>query len=281
VIPITHLRRAAGIAVGSCALITVLSAFQRPFKEYPGLEYNNFPLPPDYQEKTEWAFARLMYPPVGRYYGGVEFNGSWKEGGSNWTMDYPRSDRHLSAAVRRLTRIHARSAEEPVDLDDNDVYDWPWLYGVEVGHWSLTDYQAKVMREYLLRGGFFMCDDFHGAIEWDVFQTGMRKVFPDRAIVDLPNDCPIFHTIYNLDDRYQVPGALFLETHLTYEKGETGKTPHWRGIYDDQGRVMVAMCHNMDLGDSWEHADNPQYPEHFSALGLRIGLNYIVYAMSH
>jgi hypothetical protein len=245
------------------------------------LEYNNFPLPPDYQEKTEWAFARLMYPPVGRYYGGVEFNGTWKEGGSNWTMDYPRSDRHLSAAVRRLTRIHARSAEEPVDLDDNDVYDWPWLYGVEVGHWNLTDYQAKVMREYLLRGGFFMCDDFHGAIEWDVFQTSMRKVFPDRTIVDLPNDCPIFHTIYNLDDRYQVPGALFLETHLTYEKGETGKTPHWRGIYDDQGRVMVAICHNMDLGDSWEHADNPEYPEHFSALGLRIGLNYLVYAMSH
>jgi hypothetical protein len=280
VISLTYLRRAGVIAVGSCALITALLA-QRPFKEYPGLEYDKFPLPPDYQEKTEWAFARLMYPPVGRYYGGVEFYGSWKAGGSNWTMDYPRSDRHLSAAVRRLTRIHARSAEEPVDLDDNDVYDWPWLYGVEVGHWNLTDYQARVMREYLLRGGFFMCDDFHGAIEWDVFQTSMKKVFPDRTIVDLPDDCPIFHTIYNLDDRYQVPGALFLETHLTYEKGETGKTPHWRGIYDDQGRVMVAICHNMDLGDSWEHADNPQYPEHFSALGLRIGLNYLVYAMSH
>ncbi len=280
-IVLTHLRRAGAVTLGICALITVLWA-QRPFREFPGIEYQPGQIPTgDTQEKTEWAFARLMYPPVGRYYGGVEFYGSWKAGGSNWTMDYPRSDRHLSAAVRRLTRVHARAAEQPVDLDDNDVYDWPWLYGVEVGHWNLTDSQAKTMREYLLRGGFFMCDDFHGSIEWDVFVTSMRKVFPDRTIVDLPNDCPIFHTVYNLDDRYQVPGALFLETHLTYEKGETGKTPHWRGIYDDQGRVMVAICHNMDLGDSWEHADNPQYPEHFSALGLRIGMNYLVYAMSH
>jgi hypothetical protein len=281
VIALTHLRRAGAVTLGICALITVLFA-QRPFREYPGIEYQPGQIPTgDYQEKTEWAFARLMYPPVGRYYGGVEFYGSWKAGGSNWTMDYPRSDRHLSAAVRRLTRVHARATEQPVDLDENDVYDWPWLYGVEVGHWNLTDNQAKTMREYLLRGGFFMCDDFHGSIEWDVFVTSMRKVFPDRPIVDLPNDCPIFHTVYNLDDRYQVPGALFLETHLTYEKGETGKTPHWRGIYDDQGRVMVAICHNMDLGDSWEHADNPQYPEKFSALGLRIGMNYLVYAMSH
>ena len=183
--------------------------------------------------------------------------------------------------MRRLTRIHARSVEQLINLDDGDAYDWPWLYGVEVGHWDLTDEQASALREYLLRGGFFMCDDFHGQIEWDVFMESMQKVFPDRPVVDIPNGDPIFHTIYDLDDRYQVPGALFLETGLTYEKGETGKVPHWRGIYDDHGRLMVAICHNMDLGDSWEHADNPQYPEKFSALGIRIALNYVIYAMTH
>jgi len=270
------------LAVAGCAALTVLSAFQKPFREYPGIEYSNFPIPPDFSEKTEWAFARLMYPPVGRYYGGVEFNGSWKNGGSNWTMDYPRSDRHLSQAVRRLTRIHARSVEEPIDLDDDgDVFDWPWLYGVEVGHWNPTEVQAAKLREFLLRGGFFMCDDFHGAIEWEVFSAGMRKVFPDRPIVNIDDSDPIFHTIYNLERRYQVPGALYLETGKTYEKGETGKTPHWRAIFDDKGRIMVAMCHNMDLGDSWEHADNPKYPARFSDLGIRIGVNYIVYAMTH
>ncbi len=152
--------------------------FSEAVPRVSGLEYEKFPLPPDYQEKTEWVFARLMYPPVGRYYGGYLMNGDWKQGGSNWTMDYPRSDRHFSTAVRRLTRISARSVEEPIDLDDRDVYDWPWLYGVEVGHWDLTDEQAKTMREFLLRGGFFMCDDFHGDIEWSMFFDSMQKYFP-------------------------------------------------------------------------------------------------------
>ena len=224
-----------------------------------------------------------MYPPVGRYYGGFEFLGSWNEGASNWTMDYPRSDRHFSAAVRRLTRIQARSVEQPVDLDDGDeVYDWPWLYGVEVGHWDLTDAQAAQMREFLLRGGFFMCDDFHGTDEWDVFvDQHEARSFPTAPSWTSTTTMPIFHTIYDLDDRYQVPGAQYLETGTDLREGRDGKTPHWRGIYDDQGRLMVAICHNMDLGDSWEHADNPQYPAKFSALGIRIGVNYIVYAMTH
>jgi hypothetical protein len=257
-----------------------LFAFQRPFREFPGVEYENFPLPPDWNEKTEWAFARLMYPPVSDFgfrYGG--YGSDWRRGASNWTIDYPRSDRHLSMAVRRLTRLHARSVEQPVNLDEGDQYDWPWLYGVEVGHWQLTDAQAAALREFLLRGGFFMCDDFHGTQEWQVFEAGMRKVFPDRPIVEIPNNDAIFHVVYDLDDRYQVPGAQYLYSHRIYEKD--GVIPHWRGIYDDKGRVMVAICFDMDLGDSWEWADVPQYPEKFSALGIRIGVNYITYAMTH
>src|SRR5437016_5498857 len=96
----THLRRAGALA-GSLAVLSAVYALQRPFRELPGVEYTKFPLPRDYQEKTEWAFARLMYPPVGRINGGFELYGSWKEGGSNWTMDYPRSDRHVTPAVRR------------------------------------------------------------------------------------------------------------------------------------------------------------------------------------
>ena len=273
-----HCSRVIILATSGILAAGAIYAIQ-PFREYPGVEYSNFPLPPDYQEKTEWVFARLMYPPVNRYYGGFEFLGDWRQGGSNWTMDYPRSDRHFSAALRRLTRIHARSAEQPVNLDDHDVYDYPWLYGVEVGHWNLSDDQAKTFREYLLRGGFFMCDDFHGTIEWEVFTASMQRVFPDRPIVEIPSPDAIFHTIYDLDDRYQVPGAQFLETHQLWEKD--GKIPHWRGIYDDKGRLMVAICFDMDLGDSWEHADNPQYPEKFSALGIRIGVDYVIYAMTH
>lgn len=259
---------------------------QRPFRQYPGVEYENFPVPPDWQQPGEWAFARLMYPSAigvhgyGRGYYRRRSSGDWQQGGSDWTIDYPRSDRHLSEAVRRLTRIHTRSVEQPVNLDDGDeVYNWPWLYAVEVGHWNLTDEQAAKLRDFLLRGGFFMCDDFHGTEEWDVFIASMQRVFPDRPIVDLDDRDPIFHTIFDLDDRYQVPGAQFLRSGRTYEFD--GYEARWRGIYDDKGRLMVAICHNMDLGDSWEHADNPRYPEKYSALGIRIGVNYLVYAMSH
>ena len=117
-----------------------------------------------------------------------------------------------------------------------------------------------------------MCDDFHGTDEWEVFIDSMQKVFPDRPIVDIPNKDPIFHTVYDLDDRYQVPGAQYLQHRTGSTKRTAYRQPaHWRGIYDDNGRLMVAICHNMDLGDSWENADDPRYPEKFSALGIRIG----------
>ena len=244
----------------------------QPFRTYPGIEYENFELPPDYQEKAEWSYARFMYRAIisPRYNRRMPY----------WTMDYPRSDRHFAQAVRRLTRVHARSVEEPVAAEDgDDIFNYPFLYGVEVGHWDLTDLQVQKMRDFLLRGGFFMCDDFHGTHEWEIFTTSMHKVFPDRPIVEIDNKDPIFHVIYDLDDRYQVPGAQFLETGRTYE--HDGFEPRWRAIYDDKGRIMVAMCHNMDLGDSYEHADNPKYPEKYSALGFRIGVNYVVYSMTH
>jgi hypothetical protein len=167
--------RMRSYTVAICAffsLIGAIYAFQKPFKEYNdiAIEYSGFPVPPDWSEKTEWAFGRLMYPAVVDY--------------ARWTMDYPRSDRHFSAALRRLTRVHARSVEQGIDLNDGDeAFNWPWLYGVEVGYWNLTDEQCAKMREYLLRGGFFMCDDFHGTREWAVFMHSMSRVFPDRQVV--------------------------------------------------------------------------------------------------
>ena len=276
-----HGRSVWGAAAGTLLVLTSLVA-QRPFREYPGREYENFPLPPDYRDKAEWTFARLMYPPAmygGRGYGRGRFGVDWTQGYSNWTIDYPRSDRHFSAAMRRLTRVHSRSVEQPVNLDEGDAYDWPFLYAVEVGHWALTDAQAKALREFIDRGGFFMCDDFHGTREWSIFVDSMRRVFPDRPIVDLKNGDAIFHTIYDLDERYQVPGAQYIRTGQLWEFD--GYQAEWKGIYDDNGRLLVAICHNMDLGDSWEHADNPEYAERFSALGIRIGINYVVYSMTH
>jgi len=269
----------AAILTGT--VIGTLGALQLPFREYPGFEYYGFPLPSDYLEPGEWVFARLMYPPVMSAYGyRYAWRGDWTRGNSTWTIDYPRNDRHVAAAVRRLTLIHARSVEQPVNLDDgDDVFHWPWLYAVEVGTWELTDAQAQKLREYLLRGGFLMVDDFHGTWEWGVFVKSMGRVFPGRPIVDIGNQDPIFHSLWDLDDRFQVPGAQFLRSGRIYE--QDGIEPRWRAIYDDRGRIMVAICHNMDLGDSVEHADTPEYPEKYSAQGVRTFLNYLIYAMTH
>src|SRR6202158_3906234 len=162
---------------------------QRPFKQYEAAEYVDFPLPPDWNQKTEWTRARLRYPSVYGNRWGLDIN---------WTIDYPRSDRHLLAGVRRLTRIDTRSVEQVVDLDGtDDVYNWPMMYAVEVGHWALPDKQTGQLREFLLRGGFLMVDDFHGDepyhnvdSEWQVFLASITRVFPDRPIVEMQNSDP-------------------------------------------------------------------------------------------
>jgi uncharacterized protein DUF4159 len=262
---------------GGCGIALTLWA-QMPWREYPAIEYNTFPAPPDAHEQTEWVFARLMYPPspyarfdrAGRY---------WARGMSSWTQDYPRADRHFLTAVRRLTRINARSVEQPVNLDDgDDVFNWPFLYAVRPGEWNLTDEQARKLGEYIQRGGFFMADDFWGTREWDVFMASLGRAIPNRTPVDLENSEAIFHTVYDLDDRYRVPGSWGLRG-SGYQND--GATPYWRGIYDDKGRLMTAIVQNSDLGDSWEFADDPYYPEKYSALGIRIGINYVMYALTH
>jgi len=255
---------------------------QRPFKEYPALEYENFPVPPDHDQRTEWVRARLRYPDIYGYPFRTLMLRDGREFPGYWTMDYPRSDRHLLQGVRRLTRIDTRLTEQVVDLDGtDDIYNWPVVYAVEVGHWRLPDDQAKQLRDYLSRGGFFMCDDFHGDEEWATFVGSMRKVFPDRQIEEIPDNDQIFHTLFDLDERFQVPGAQIFETGITYEKGPSGKQPHWRCIRDDKGRILAAICHNMDLGDAWEWSDDARYEEKWASLAYRIAMNYFVYDLTH
>ncbi len=276
-------------------------AFQKPFRVYPSLEgYDQIPIPPDWQENAEYVFARLMYPQHpyarfggrggrGRFGGGVMMD--WREGFTSWTQDYPRADRHFAAALRRLTRVHVRSVEQPVNPDDvDDFYNWPFLAAGEMGDWLLTDVQAKTVREYLLRGGFLLLDDFWGPEEYARFDETMKRIFPDRQVVDLDDKDPIFHMVYDLDDRFQILGSWAMPRRGGYGGGfggggmmqrAAGTVAHWMGVYDDHNRLMVAISFNSDVGDSWEWADSPRYPEKYSALGIRIGVNYVVYAMTH
>lgn len=227
---------------------------------------------------AEFSFARLMY--------GGNNSRNFSRGRSNWTVDMPEAEHYFMEGLTRLTRVDGRKVSlyngegsEFIDLLDGKVFDFPFLYAVEVGSWSLSTQEADILREYLLRGGFLIVDDFHGTYEWEGFVFTMRQVFPDRPIIDIPEDDAVFHVLYDLDQKIQIPGVVSLQSGRTWE--DDGYDPHWRGIYDDDGRLIVAINHNMDLGDAWEHADTPGYPEPMTALAYRFAVNYVIYAMTH
>lgn len=231
-------------------------------------------------EPAEFYWSRLRYTSRTDVYDGGGYGYGYGYGYvGSWSRDYPKADRQFLMALRRLTRIEARPTEQVVDLDSDEIYNYPWVYAVQVANWTFTDAEAKRLREYLLKGGFLMVDDFHGTADWDRFMQGMRMVFPDRPIEDLKDNDEIFHVLYDIGQRFQVPGEQYVVTGRTYEKD--GYVPKWRAIRDDRGRIMVAICHNMHLGDAWEWADMPEYPEKFASMAFRVGLDYIMYGMTH
>lgn len=223
--------------------------------------------PPDGKVPAEFAFARLRYrsPRDGYRY-------------SRWGVDANKSDRLFMQAIRRLSRVQTKSIEEIVDVDDDAVYDWPFLYAVGAGDWVLSPAQAQRLKNFFDRGGFLMVDDIHNEIEWGDFMAGIQMMYPDAQAIELADDEPIFHTVYDLTHRFQISGYNIVRGQ-PYERG--GIVPHWRAILDGQGRVIVAGCHNMDLGDAWEFADAPEYPEKLSSMAFRVGVNYLVYDMTH
>jgi hypothetical protein len=222
----------------------------------------------------EFQFARLIYSE------NPDFSRGWRGfGAARWTTDSPAAEIHLSQGIRRLTRISTAPEGTAVPLDDDDLFNHPFLYAVEVGGWDLSPTEAARLREYLDRGGTLVVDDFHGSIEWAGFMQSLRRVYPDRPVIDIPDDDEVFHVLYDLNDRPQIPGLGSVLRGVTYE--QDGYQPHWRGIYDDEHRLTVIINHDMDMGDAWENADNPEYPQPLTGIAYRFGINYLIYAMTH
>ncbi len=246
--------------------------FQRRYNPYQTYETAG-------DSKHEFAWSRLQYTPLGGSFGGF---GGYRGGGfASWSRDYPKADITFLAALRRLTRIDARSYQQVVNLDSDDIFNFPFVYAVQVQSWTFSDPQAARLRDYLLKGGFLMVDDFHGTADWESFLRGMRMVLPTETypISDLADGDEIFHVLYDIGQRFQVPGEQYVNTGRTYEKD--GYVPKWRAIRDDKGRVIVAICHNMHLGAAWEWADDAQYPEPFASMAFRVGIDYVMYSMTH
>jgi hypothetical protein len=218
--------------------------------------------------KHSFYFTRLEYP-----------SGRGGGRGGGWGTDWPTADHTIIAVLGRLTSVDIYPREHSVRLDSDDLRRFPFIYAVEVGSMNLRDNEAESLRNYLLAGGFLVVDDFWGSYQWANFEAQIRKVFPDHEIVDIPLDHPIFSTVYEVDEIVQVPVVdQGIRGGPTHE--QDGYVPHCFGIFDEDGRLMVVINWNTDLGDAWEHAENPRYPLDYSTYAYRMGANFIYYAMT-
>ena len=264
--------RAIWWSIGAIALIGLLGA-PPAGPDAPTSDVTT-PSPPQILTEgipREFYFSRVAYRGYGGYYG---------RGGS-WAVDFPRADQiFLSFIDRLLPNLDAYEHEFVVTLAEPDLRRFPFLYALEVGRMALGQDEIDGLRSYLLQGGFLVIDDFWGTREWQNFEYEIRQVLPEYEIVDLEIDHPIFTTFYEIEEIIQVPNVgNGVRGGPTYERD--GFIPVVRGIHDENGRLMVIINWNTDLGDAWEWADNPQYPLKYSTYAYEMGVNFIVYAMSH
>ncbi len=226
---------------------------------------------------AEFHMVRLVYGGLGQ--GGFRgFRNRW------WAIDYPDAEIHFLPALSRLTNLSVADDSRHLPITDDRIFKYPFAFMQQPGqgNWSPSELEAERLREYLDRGGFLLVDDFHGDYEWYLFAAGMKRVFPNREIVEIPDDDVLMNIFFDLDDRIQIPGLR----HLALASGgqivaRMQGQPHWRGIYDDRGRLVVAISFNIDMGDAWEHADDAYYPAQMTGLAYRLGVNYVIYAMTH
>ena len=200
--------------------------------------------------------------------------------GEPWYIDAPAAEQNLSRRVKSATTIQV---EDPIvlTLDDPRLFSYPWIYFVEVGNLRMTDADVAILREFMLRGGTVTFDDFHGPIELNNMEAEMKRVFPDRPIVEVPKDHPVFSCFYKIDQYPQVAGLGSYLSGRSWEKG--GFIPHLRAILDDDGRPMVFINWNTDMGDGWEWSNSVDFPDYikYTSLAYHMGINEIVYSLTH
>ena len=237
-----------------------------PLGPYPGASQQGRPLP-----MHEFYFTRMAYSAGG-------MGRRWRR--QSWATDYPKSDRQFLTVLERLTGLDIFLEEHPRLLTDEHLNRFPFLYAVEVGAMSMSPEEAAALREFLLRGGFLVVDDFWGTWEWENFEFEMQKVFPELPIVNVSLDHEIFHNFYDIEEIIQVPNVgNGVRGYSTHERD--GYEPFVKGIFDEEGRLLVIINWNTDLGDAWEWAENPYYPLKYSTYAYQMGVNFIIYAMSH
>ena len=214
----------------------------------------------------------------------IRYN-SWRRGGA-WATDYPDAELNLSFRLQQLTSLKAHPEGRVLELTDDEIFDYPFIYIIEPGDMALEEPEVKALRKYLLAGGFLMVDDFWGEREWQNFYEQIKRVFPDREPIELPIEHPIFRSVYPLKEKYQIPSIGHAQwgrnSGVTWERPDAQEA-HYKALFDDNGRMMAIICHNTDLGDGWEREgeDEWYFREFSEKKAYPMGINIIFYAMTH
>jgi hypothetical protein len=237
-----------------------------------------------------FTFVRIRYSSD---YGGGYYGGGYGRrgrgrgfGGGNWATDYPDSDLNFSFRLHQLTSMEVHPDGVVLELTDPELFNYPFIYMLEPGRLVFSEEEVKCLRRYLLNGGFLMVDDFWGEDEWNNFYAQIKLVFPDREPVEVPLSHQIFHAVFDLKERPQIPSidwALRGRSYgITWERDDAQQV-HYKAIYDNNGRMMAFICHNTDLGDGWEReGENEWYFHEFSEKkAYPLGINIVFYAMTH
>ncbi|HEV2198223.1 MAG TPA: DUF4159 domain-containing protein [Bryobacteraceae bacterium] len=267
-------------ALGAAVLALALAAYAQRGRRYLG-EPSSVSIPvPD----AEFHFIRVQYTDAPYYHRGFGYASRDGQGSGWWIVDWPDADNHFTAGIQRLTRIDTGDPRH-LKLTDDNLFDYPWIYATQTGWWGLSDAECARLREYLLRGGYLVTDDMWGSDAWAIFRDTMNRVLPGRDITDLIETDPVMHVNYDIEekDRTFIPGSRHLRMYgdSVQVVQPQGSNPAWRAMYDDRGHMVVAINYDTDVGDAWEFADVPYYPEKMTALAYRYGINYIIYAMTH
>lgn len=263
-------------------LVAVVALAQRGRFREPAADDDEATAP---AREADFHFIRVEYTDLPEYHRRWGYSSRDGTGTGWWLVDWPAADNHFTRGIERLTRIDTGDPRH-LRLTDARLFDYPWIYATQAGWWGLTDAETACLRDYLLRGGFLVVDDFWGPEQWEVFRRTMNRVLPGQPITDIAETDSVMHVLYDIQekDRTFIPGSRHLRRG---PGGETmvvqpeGSIPAWRAMNDPRGRMVVAVNFNTDVGDAWEFADVPYYPEAMTALAYRYGINYIIYAMSH
>jgi hypothetical protein len=283
------MRRRRAIGLAAAVLVFTGVALSQRFgggRGFGGFTRDTGPRP-DFPREGEFHFIRLEYTDLPQMHRGFGFASRDGRGEGWWIVDWPDSDDHFSLGVGRLTRLNVGEPRH-FPLEDDRLWDHPWIYATQTDRWGLSNRETARMREYLMRGGFLVTDDMWGPnpMSWEIFRGTMDRVLPGRAITDIALGDSVMHVLYDIEEKdlTWIPGTRHLYRgaggHVELHQPE-GTAPSWKAIYDDHNRMVVAVNYNTDIGDAWEYADSPEYPEAMTALAYRYGINYLIYSMTH